>query len=58
MPELQQNILARWIIEEILTEKKWDSLFSESEDILAELADEALGEYQQGKTKLLDLDTV
>ena len=32
LPEIQQNILARWIIDELLAEKKWDVLFSETED--------------------------
>jgi hypothetical protein len=58
LPELQQNILAKWIIEELIAEKKWDSLFSESEDLLAELADEALSEYEQGKTHILNLDAL
>ncbi len=58
LPELQQNILAKWIIEELLAEKKWDTLFAESEDLLAELADEALNEYQQGKTQILNLDAL
>jgi len=58
LPELQQNMLARWIIEEILADKKWDLLFAESEDLLAGLADEALIEYQQGKACLLNLDVL
>ena len=56
LPDLQQNILARWLLDELLMEKKWDSLFAESEDLLADLADEALKEYRAGKTKRLDLD--
>ena len=56
LPELQQNILARWIIDELLAEKKWDLLFSETEDVLAELADEALREHEQGKTQIMNLD--
>ncbi|MDM8565880.1 hypothetical protein QUF74_09550 [Candidatus Halobeggiatoa sp. HSG11] len=56
LPDLQQNILAKWIIDEILTEKKWDKLFSESEDMLSDLANEALNEYKQGKTKILEPD--
>jgi len=58
LPELQQNMLAKWIMEELLAEKKWDTLFAESEDFLAELADEALSEYEQGKTQLLNLDAL
>ncbi|MDO9214451.1 MAG: hypothetical protein Q8Q54_05825 [Methylococcales bacterium] len=58
LPEIQQNILARWIIDELLAEKKWDVLFSETEDELAALADEALSEYEQGKTQILNLDNL
>ena len=58
LPELQQNILARWIIDELLAEKKWDLLFSETEDELSALADEALSEYEQGKTQILNLDNL
>ena len=58
LPEIQQNILARWIIDELLAEKKWDVLFSETEDELAALADEALNEYEQGKTQILNLDNL
>ncbi|NOQ35212.1 MAG: hypothetical protein GQ569_04875 [Methylococcaceae bacterium] len=58
LPELQQNVLAKWIMEELLAERKWDNLFSESEDLLAELADEALSEYKQGKTQIMNLDTL
>ena len=39
-----------------MAEQKWDSLFAESEDILSDLADEALLEYNAGKTQVLDLD--
>jgi hypothetical protein len=56
LPDLQQNILARWLLDELLMEKKWDSLFAESEDLLADLANEALKEHRAGKTKRLDLD--
>lgn len=58
LPELQQNMLAKWIMAELLVEKKWDTLFAESEDFLADLADEALSEYEQGKTQLLNLDAL
>ena len=46
LPDLQQNILARWIIDELLAEKKWDVLFAETEDELSALADEALNEEE------------
>jgi hypothetical protein len=58
LSDLQQNMIARWLLDELLAEKKWDSLFAESEDFLASLADEALKEHQAGKTKPLDLDAL
>lgn len=56
LPDLEQNRLARWRLEELLAEQKWDALFAESEDVLTDLADEALSEYKQGKTQILNLD--
>ena len=42
LPALEQNILARTLLDEIESERKWDELFSESEDVLAQMAAEAL----------------
>ena len=58
LTDRQQNIIARWLLDELLAEKKWGSLFAESEDFLASLADEALGEHGAGKTKPLNLDAL
>jgi len=55
LPELEQNALARWLIDEIISEKKWGKAFAESEDLLDKLADEALAEHAEGKTKPLDV---
>ena len=54
LPTLEQNILARTLLDEIKSEKRWDELFAESEDILAQLAAEALREEDQSKTTDLD----
>lgn len=56
LSELEQNVFARWLLLELASEKRWEKTFAESEDLLSELADEALKEYKQGKTKLLDPD--
>ena len=58
LPDTQQNIIARWLLDELSTENKWDSLFAESEDLLASLADEALNEHRAGRTKPLNLDAL
>ncbi len=55
LPELEQNALARWLMDEIIAEKKWEKTFAESEDVLAELVNEALVEYAEGKTKPLNV---
>lgn len=54
LPTLEQNILARTLLDEIASEQKWNELFAESEDVLAQLAAEALREENQGKTTDLD----
>jgi hypothetical protein len=56
LPETEQNALAKWLLEEIHSEKKWAKAFAESEDVLEKLAYEALEEKRKGKTTPLDLD--
>lgn len=51
LPESEQDAFARWILEELKSEERWDQLFAQSQDALARLADEALEEYRQGKTE-------
>ncbi|NCA88373.1 MAG: hypothetical protein EOM92_05495 [Gammaproteobacteria bacterium] len=51
LPVLEQNVLARVMLDEIASEQKWDALFAESEDVLALLAAEALQDEEQGKTR-------
>ena len=45
-----QDRIAALILEELKAEKKWDTAFAASEDQLASLADEALAEFEAGKT--------
>ncbi len=56
LPEIEQNALARWVLEELKSDRKWDKQFAESEDILAELAREALQEKSNNETTDLDED--
>jgi hypothetical protein len=53
LPEIEQNALAKWVMEELESEGKWERTFAASEDILDKLADEALTEHKQGRTKVL-----
>ena len=55
LPEVEQNALAKWVLEELEAEGKWEKIFAGSEDILDKLADEALAAHNNGKTIPLDL---
>jgi hypothetical protein len=46
------------ILEELASERRWEKAFADSEDMLAQLADEALAEHRQGRTQPLDLDAL
>jgi len=54
LPDVEQNALAKWLLEELEDEKKWEKAFSESEDVLDQLADQAIKEHGKGKTKPMD----
>jgi hypothetical protein len=56
LSEDEQNSIAAWILEELESERKWSQSLAESEDLLGQLADEALKEHRAGKTETLDLD--
>ena len=56
LPEAEQNMYAKNLLEEIESEKKWDKSFSESEDILSQMADSALEDFKNNDTKPLTQD--
>jgi hypothetical protein len=56
LQDVEQNVIAKWLLEELAAEKKWEQRFAESEDILGQLADEALEEHKKGKTMPIDTD--
>lgn len=56
LPDIEQNSLAKWLMEELEAERKWGQALAESEDVLDQLADEALEAHKQGKTKPLDIE--
>ena len=49
-----QDDLAQWLLEEIQHEERWKHSFRKSQDLLGQLADEALQEFRSGKTKELE----
>ena len=54
LPADAQDELARWLLSELESERRWSKLFEESGDVLARLAEEALAEHRRGETKELD----
>jgi len=58
LTELEQNVLAKRLLDELVAEKNWEKAFAGSEDILSNLADEAIEEHRQGRTKPLDIDSL
>jgi hypothetical protein len=54
LPAKEQDAIAKMILAEIEDEIRWDEAFASSQDSLAQLAAEALAEYQAGKTQELD----
>lgn len=54
LPVAEQDALATLLLDEIKSEQRWSASFAASQHVLANLADEALAEFQAGKTKTLD----
>jgi hypothetical protein len=56
LPDGEQDALGRILLEQLASERRWEELFAGSEDLLAELADQALAEHRAGRTEKLDPD--
>lgn len=54
LPEGEQDALGRILREELASERRWEDLFAGSNDLLADLADQALAEHRAGRTEKLD----
>ena len=53
LDDREQDRLARMILEDIESERKWDELFAKSQDVLEKLAREAQEDYEAGRTEPL-----
>jgi hypothetical protein len=58
LPPAEQKEFVAWILEELHSDERWSKLFAKSSDILSQLADEALAEHKEKKTKKLDPETL
>ncbi|MEM1042053.1 MAG: hypothetical protein AAGI91_05430 [Bacteroidota bacterium] len=54
----QQDALATLLLEEIEDEARWDAAFAGSQDLLSQMAAEAMEEHRAGETRDLDPDTL
>jgi len=54
--ETEQNALARWLMDEVLAERKWQKAFFELDEVLEKLAAEALEDHAQGKATQLPIN--
>ncbi len=58
LPPAEQKEFVAWILEELHSDERWSKLFAKSSDILSQLADDALAEHKEKKTKKLDPETL
>ena len=58
LPEHEQDELARFVLVELTSERRWSEAFAGSGKRLEELAEEAATEHEQGSTIALDPDTL
>jgi hypothetical protein len=54
LPDADQDSLAAAILTEIGGEDLWESAFSNSQQALGDLAEEAMEEHRRGRTRPLD----
>ena len=58
LPDEEQDAIAAVIMAELESERQWDNAFENSRADLDQLAEEALKEYSDNKTELLDPEQI
>lgn len=53
LPASEQDAVAALVLQELSSEQKWSKSFQNSQESLAQLAEQALAEYTAGRTKPL-----
>lgn len=56
LPDADQDQLAKELIEEIESEMRWDHVFAQSQDKLAQLGKKALEDMKAGRGKKMGLN--
>jgi len=54
LPPVEQDILAQALLDDLTAEESWDRTFAETQDELSVLADEALAEEHNSRTRPLE----
>ena len=54
LPDQEQDALARWLLDELASERHREEAFAGSAGQLGQLADEALAKHHRGRTQPLD----
>jgi len=57
LPEAEQEAIGALILEEIASESRWHAQFASSQEALARLGNEALSEFNEGKTLPFEKDS-
>ena len=58
LPKRQRDAMAKWLLEELASERRWDTLLASSQEPVATLGTEALAEHRKGRTRGLDPETL
>lgn len=56
LPDAEQDAIARLVLEEIESDRRWTDLLDKSPGALADLADKAWAEHEAGGSEELDPD--
>jgi hypothetical protein len=54
LPEEEQNVLAAILLEEMESEERWSALFSGSQNLLEQMANDAIQDFQAGQVQPID----
>ena len=54
LPDYEQDAFARWLLDELESERRWSRAFETSQGQLAELAREALEDHLADRTEPID----
>ena len=54
LPEEEQNVLAAILLEEMESDERWSALFSGSQNLLEQMANAAIQDFQAGRVQPID----